>query len=223
VEAGAKTFRSHCSPCHGLKGEGGSGPNLTTGHFYHATTDEELLNVISNGVPGTAMPGNFYSPDRLWQVVAYVRSLSAAAGQSANGDPKHGAELFNTKGCKGCHRINGVGGRLGPDLSDVGRSRSPEFLTRSIVDPSNEVQPRYWSVHCRDASGNTYDGYLMNEDTYTVQFIDTKERLHTFQKSGIKDYRVEKTSRMPAYKLSDGDTADLVAYLFSLRKSGGAE
>src|SRR3712207_431087 len=69
IEAGAKTFRSHCSPCHGLKAEGGRGPNLATGIFHHARTDAELLQVISDGIPGTEMPGLFYSPDRVWQIV----------------------------------------------------------------------------------------------------------------------------------------------------------
>src|SRR5688572_22443118 len=71
VAAGAKTFRSHCAECHGLKGEGGRGPNLTEANFYHGSSDAELLKNISDGIPGTEMPGLFYSPDRVWQVIAY--------------------------------------------------------------------------------------------------------------------------------------------------------
>ena len=42
VAAGAKTFRSHCAPCHGLHGEGGRGPNLASGVFFHGGTDLDL-------------------------------------------------------------------------------------------------------------------------------------------------------------------------------------
>ena len=226
VAAGAKTFRSHCSPCHGLHGEGGLGPNLASGRFYHGSRDIDLLNNIADGIPGTAMPGLFYSPDRVWQIVAFIRSLNAAAAAAKPaGDPRTGAELFRSKGCARCHRVNGEGGRLGPDLTQVGQSRSPEFLRQSILDPNADVQPRYWVVHCQDRSGAAYEGFLMNEDTYTIQFIDLQERLHSLSKDQLKEYRVEKTSKMPSYKgtLSDKQLQDLVAYLSSLRPTGGAQ
>jgi putative heme-binding domain-containing protein len=224
IAAGAKTFHSHCSPCHGLRGEGGLGPNLANGRFYHGSSDLDLLNNISNGIPGTPMPGLFYSPDRVWQIVAFIRSLNAASTAMSAGDPNRGAELFKSKACVRCHRVNGEGGRLGPDLTHAGQTRSPEFLRQSIVDPNADVQPRYWVVRCRDGSGSEYEGFLMNEDTYTVQFIDIQERLHSFPKAELKEYRVEKTSKMPSsYKLtlSDEQIQDLVAYLSSLRAAGG--
>src|SRR5207244_3051378 len=86
VTAGAKTFRAHCSPCHGLHGEGGRGPNLASGQFFHGSSDADLLRNISDGISGTEMPGLFYSPDRVWQIVAYIRSLNAAATARPAGD-----------------------------------------------------------------------------------------------------------------------------------------
>ena len=41
--AGAKIFRSHCAECHGLKGEGGKGPNLSSGVYYHGSSDASLF------------------------------------------------------------------------------------------------------------------------------------------------------------------------------------
>src|SRR5438046_7595298 len=78
VAAGAKIFRSHCAECHGLKGEGGRGPNLKTGVFFHGATDADIFLNITDGISGTAMPGVFFSRDQVWQMVAYVRSLSAS-------------------------------------------------------------------------------------------------------------------------------------------------
>src|SRR5947209_16329242 len=54
-DAGAKIFRSHCASCHGRNGQGGLGPILTTGVFYHGSTDADLYRNISEGITGTAM------------------------------------------------------------------------------------------------------------------------------------------------------------------------
>src|SRR5215468_9559652 len=110
VAQGEKTFRSHCSPCHGLKADGGHGPSLTTGDFYHGATDADLLRNISNGIEGTEMPGLFYSPDRVWQVVAYIRSLNAASQPASASAIAAGDALYKREGCAECHRINGFGG-----------------------------------------------------------------------------------------------------------------
>jgi cytochrome c oxidase cbb3-type subunit III len=219
VAQGEKTFRSHCSPCHGLKGDGGRGPNLSNGVFYHGSTDAELLANISDGITGTEMPGLFYSSDRVWQVVAYVRSLNSASERPSERDVEEGKMLFKNQGCEQCHRINGDGGRMGPDLSEIGKIRAREHLRQAIVEPDADVRRRYWVVSLSDADGRKYEGFLMNEDTYTVQFIDMSEQLHSMRKSELASYRIDKTSRMPSYrtKLSTEQVAQLVDYLASLR------
>lgn len=222
VAAGAKTFRSHCSPCHGLHGEGGRGPRLANGQFFHGSSDEALLRNISNGISGTEMPGLFYSPDRVWQIVAYLRTLQSASPRLITGDTGRGKELFRAQ-CTGCHRVNGEGGRYGPDLSHIGQSRSREHLLQAILDPNADVRQRYWVVTAKDRSGAAVEGFLLNEDTYTVQFIDRAGQLHSREKSALRDYQVSKTSKMPSYqgKLSEEQVEHLIAYLSSLRPSGG--
>jgi len=225
VAQGEKTFRSHCSPCHGLAGEGGRGPNLSTGTFYHGSTDADLLRNISNGIDGTEMPGLFYSPDRVWQVVAFIRSLNVAPPPSSAAAAANGKSLFTGEGCAGCHRVDGAGGRMGPDLSAIGKTRSVEHLRQSILEPDADVGRRFWVVSVTDAAGRTSEGFLMNEDTYTLQFIDMSERLHSIEKADLKSYRIEKISKMPSYKgkLSGDQLNQLVAYLSSLRPAGGAQ
>ena len=225
VALGEKTFRSHCSPCHGLEGEGGRGPNLANGVFYHGSSDAALLENISNGIAGTEMPGLFYSPDRVWQVIAYIRSLNAGSRPAPAADTARGAALFQEQGCAGCHRVHGAGGRLGPDLSTIGKTRSPDHLRRSILEPGAEVQPRYQVVRATDSAGKKYEGFLMNEDTYTIQFIDMSQQLHSLEKSSLRSLQIDKTSKMPSYRgrLSEEQISLLVAYLSSLRPSGGAQ
>ncbi len=218
VAAGAKTFHSHCSPCHGYQGDGGRGPNLAAGRFYHGSSDADLLKNISEGIPGTEMPGLFYNEDRVWQVVAFIRSLSANAAHPS-GDANAGAGLFRSQGCAGCHRIRGEGGALGPDLSNIGAARSLDNLKQSILAPDIEVQPTYWTVKFEDSSGKAIQGFLLNEDTYTVQLLDRAAGLHSYEKADLKNYTIDKRSTMPSYrdKLSPQQLDDLLAYLWSQR------
>src|SRR5579859_4485325 len=218
IALGAKTFRSHCAPCHGLHAEGGRGPNLASGRFYHGSSDANLLTNITEGIPGTEMTSLFYMEDRVWQIIAYIRSLNAAAGPVA-GDVARGAALFRSKGCTGCHRVSGEGGGLGPDLTQIGKMRSVEHLRQSIVDPGADVQPRYWVASFKDAAGKPVEGFVMNEDTYSVQLMDMNQQLDSYEKAALRDYKVEKISKMPSYKdsLAGEPLDDLVAYLASLR------
>jgi cytochrome c oxidase cbb3-type subunit III len=218
VAAGAKTFRSNCAPCHGMEGQGGRGPDLASGRFSHGASDADLLTNIAEGIPGTEMPSLFYTEDRIWQIIAYIRSLNASTERPA-GDLARGVDLFRSKGCIGCHRVNGQGGRLGPDLSQIGKTRSLEHLRQSILEPGAEVQPRYWVASFKDSVGKAVEGFVMNEDTYTVQLMDMNEQVRSYEKAAIKEYKVEKTSKMPSYKesLTGEQLNDLVTYLASLR------
>jgi putative heme-binding domain-containing protein len=176
------------------------------------------LKNISEGIPGTEMPGLFYNADRVWQLVAFIRSLSANAAKPS-GDPEAGAALFRSQGCAGCHRIHGEGGALGPDLSEIGAARSLDNLKQSILDPSAEVPPSYWTVSFEDPSGKPVQGFLLNEDTYTVQLIDRAAVLHSYEKAAVKNYAIDKRSAMPSYrdKLSPQQLDNLLAYLWSQR------
>lgn len=223
--AGAKTFRSHCSPCHGMNAEGGRGPNLSQGVFYRGSSDDELLKNISDGIEGTEMPGLFYSPDRVWQVVAYLRSLSQ--GERPTGDAARGRQLFGAQGCANCHRVAGQGGRMGPDLTTIGSSRALRHLREAMTNPDADVRERYWRVTAeRAGGGRPVSGFLMNEDTYSAQIFDDAGNLESLAKSDLRNYSVTKKSKMPAYsKLSNAELDDLVAYLVSLRRptaAGGA-
>ena len=221
VAAGAKSFRSHCAPCHGYNAEGGRGPNLASGHFFHGSTDADLFNNITNGIPGTEMPSTFFSPDRVWQIVAYVRSLSGTATKPP-GDAIAGRALFQSNGCPQCHAIEGKGGDLGPDLTGIGASRSVENLRESLVDPDAQVPPRYWTARFEDESGKHVTGFLLNEDTYTIQLLTSTGELRTYDKAKLHDYVVDKHSAMPSYKsLSEEQLNDLVAYLWSLQPPKG--
>jgi cytochrome c oxidase cbb3-type subunit III len=220
VTLGAKIFRSHCSDCHGLNGEGGRGPDLTRDNFRHGATDEALFRTITNGIPGTQMPVSYFPPDQIWQLVAYVKSLSHADnGAPVPGNAASGAKLFRKNGCPTCHLAGGEGGRLGPDLSDIGSIRSPAYLRKAITDPNAESTAAYRAVRIVEKNGKHISGVRLNEDTYSIQIMDYQENLRSFLKRNLSELDVSKDSPMPAFsRLPPVDLDDLTAYLCSLKK-----
>jgi len=226
VIEGGKIFRSHCAECHGLKGEGGRGPNLAAGVFYHGASDADLHRNVTDGIPGTAMPGTFFSADQVWQVVAYVRTL-AQSGSAAkpSGDVARGEKLIQEKGCSGCHLIRGVGGFQGPDLTVIGSQRSVDHLREAILDPNAKVLRQDWVAKITLENGTAYTGFLLNEDTHTVQILDFSKGLKSLSKHDFKKFDIDKTSTMPSFKdkLSAAEVNDLVAYLWSLKRPGRPE
>ncbi|MBI1898627.1 MAG: c-type cytochrome [Acidobacteria bacterium] len=221
VAAGARIFRSHCAECHGLKGEGGRGPSLTTGVFFHGGTDADLLRNITGGIPGTAMPGVFFSEDQVWQIVAYVRSLGRTGSTlPPSGDAARGRKVFEAQRCLDCHLVRGEGGVQGPDLSVIGSQRSVEHLRQAILDPNAQVAREYRVARATHENNSAYSGFLMNEDTHYLQILDFSRGLTSLVKRDLRQLRIENNSLMPSYKerLSEGELQDLLAYLWSLRR-----
>ena len=130
IEDGGRVFRQSCANCHGPDGNEIPGVDLGRGQFKTAKTDDDLVAIIRKGVPGTPMPATNMSDEQAKRVVAYLRSLAATkTSGTATGDAARGKALFEGKGgCVSCHRVNGVGSRVGPDLTSrwtaapIGRS-----------------------------------------------------------------------------------------------------
>jgi cytochrome c oxidase cbb3-type subunit 3 len=219
---GKATFRSNCAFCHGLTGTGGRGPALNTGRFLHGSTDEDLKNVIRNGVAGTTMPAfELLEADDIDKVIIFIRNLSQGGGGGATvaGDAGLGAQVYERNGCAGCHRIGTQGSVFGPELTRVGAGRPLEYLRESIVNPSADVPDEFASVTVVLRDGKRVRGIRINEDTFSVQLREPSQNFRMFQKSEVKEVIHETQSMMPAYiKLAAADLQNLLAYLASLRE-----
>ena len=220
VFSGEQAFQNYCANCHGKAGNQIAQVDLGHGSFRKAYSDDELTDVVMKGIAGTAMPATpTMNREQAMQIVAWLRSRAILKDVGAGGDAGRGRALFAGKGdCSSCHRINGVGSRLGPDLSRVGSLRTSDQLATSLLDPDAEVQPdnRSYAVTTRD--GQHISGRLLNHDAYTVQLLDGNERLRSFIRADLFAERFL-PSPMPSLrgKFDDGELADLVQYLVSLR------
>ena len=231
---GASLFRGNCSPCHGLNAAGGSrGPNLSSNHWAHGSSDADIFRTITHGVPGTQMPANDLEDSEVWSIIAYLRSL-APATYLVTGNVAKGKKLFfQSQGCSACHMAKGRGGLLGPDLSRVGASRSASYLIDSIREPSRDLSAGvpdpndhyglplvYDTVTLVTTDGRKITGIAKNEDTYSIQLLDTNQDLRLFLKTDLRQVIHEKKSLMPAYSnalLGETELQDLIAFLESLR------
>ncbi|PYS21917.1 MAG: hypothetical protein DMG11_27345 [Acidobacteria bacterium] len=222
VETGFNLYNANCITCHGANGDSIPGVNLRSGQFRRASTDSDLNRILQTGIPGTAMPPGRFNTAELAGLVAYIRAMRDFDTRPSRGDAGRGQAIFEGKGgCTRCHRVNGKGSRLAPDLTDIGAVRSPDALERSLLDPTSGMLPVNRSVRAVTRDGKVITGRRLNEDTYTVQLIDPTERLVSLSKSDLREYTVVKTSPMPSYKneLSSGELDDVVAYLRTLKGS----
>lgn len=221
IEYGAKIFLTQCSGCHGMNGDQVAGVNLGSGQFRRVFSDADLRAVVTTGIPGTAMPPFNFDASELAGIVAYVRNMrNFDARQVKLGDAARGAALFEGSGnCASCHRVNGKGPRVAPDLSDIGALRTADFLERSLVAPSAAMLPVNRGVRAVLRNGKVITGRRLNEDTYSVQLIDEQEHLVSLDKADLREYTVMTTSPMPSYKdkLNEQERADIVAYLLTLK------
>lgn len=218
---GAFFFRSQCASCHGADATGGAGgPNLTTGTFRHAASDEGLFKVITKGVAGTPMPGFSMNGREIWQIVGFLRSLSATRmAEQSKGDVAKGKSLVAAQKCSGCHWLNGAGAPRGLDLTVVGARLSVGELKRALTEPSAEVAPQYWLWEGKLKSGETIKGHRLNEDTFSLQIMDSAGKLRGVDKAVLAEQKLERRSAMPSFKdkLSEAQINDIVAYLVTLK------
>src|SRR5689334_18904456 len=122
VAGGQRLYDQACQACHGVAARGDRGPALDTGGFAHGAEDGDLFHTIREGVPGSQMPAfRALRDEQVWQLVAYIRSLSPARVADVDavlGDAAAGETIFFGKGgCATCHQVDGRGGIVGPDLS----------------------------------------------------------------------------------------------------------
>ncbi len=216
ADVGKGMFRVYCVGCHGINGQGSRGPDLRSTQHHD---DQELFTTIAKGSQGSEMPSFEGSIDEngIWRLVTYIRSISKPDDAPLTGDSTNGEKLFWGKGgCGACHRVNSRGGRLGPDLSKIGRTRTRVYLRESISTPDEDIAPGYGTVSVVTRDGKNITGVERSFDNFTVQLMDSSETFHSFDRSEVQSVKRENRSLMPKSSLSDSEIDDVIAWFVKL-------
>jgi len=221
IDAGTRVYNTQCAQCHGPNGDQISGIDLRRGQFRRSSSDDDLSRVIRAGIPSVGMPPFALQDAELTGVIAFIRAgFDRTVAAARVGNAARGRALYDGKGaCATCHRVNGIGSRVAPDLSDIGAGRTAGALQQALLEPTAVMMPINRPVRITTKDGKTMTGRRLNEDTFTVQIIDDHEQLRSIPKASITRMVVDTTSPMPSYsnKLTAEEVSDLVAYLLSLK------
>jgi putative heme-binding domain-containing protein len=163
--------------------------------------------------------------DEVRDVIAYVRSLGRIPPEPLPGDPDKGRLVYQKAECSNCHTVAGKGGSLGPELTDIGDRRGAQFLRTAMLHPGKDRAvtadgyATYLPILAVTKDGRVLTGMRVNEDTFTIQFRDTNNRLYSLQKNELDVLRKLDVSVMPSYEktLSPSDIDQVVSYLASLK------
>jgi putative heme-binding domain-containing protein len=139
-----------------------------------------------------------------------------------NGDSRRGQAIFNSSkaACSTCHAVGYVGGRVGPDLTKVGPTRTERDLLESILFPSASFVRSYEPFVVTTKDGEEHTGMLWNESEASVLLVSAPGAEQRIDRTEIVEMRPGTVSVMPEgldEQLNPQELADLVAFLKSLR------
>ena len=147
-----------------------------------------------------------------------------------NADASRGRELFfhpQGAGCFKCHRMQGIGNVLGPDLSDIGsRSKTATILIESIVEPSKVITEGFAQQQVLTADGTVHLGSVLEETGRVLKLADSNGNVTTIEKAAIDERIGTKVSPMPsdfAKRMTAQQIADLTAWLLTQKTTGDRE
>ncbi len=181
--------------------------------FSLGRSDKVLLDVLIRSI-GTDGRTPDYSEE-------HVSSLVREAKR--HGEPKRGAALFTSMACASCHKVAGVGGNIGPDLTSIGTTLSPERIVEELLWPDRQIKEGFSMVQVITVHGKIHQGYERTTKETAAAGDVVIEDLATGKQITIARHDIEEKqtagSAMPtglAAMLSESQLSDLIQYLSEL-------
>jgi len=140
------------------------------------------------------------------------------------GDAERGRDIFfghTAAQCVRCHRVQGVGGVAGPDLTEVAKrnpDKTREYLLESLTQPSAKIAPGYAGIAVTTIDGQVIAGTLLADDASGVTVKTSEGKTVRIPADDI-DARTTPQSPMPAIDrtLTPREMRDLIEFLASLK------
>ncbi len=147
------------------------------------------------------------------QVVASYRDALTLAS-----DPERGREVFK-KHCSICHRVDGVGYEIGPNLATI-KARGADTLLTAVLDPNREVNPQYLNYLISTVDGRVITGMIVDEGATSVSLRRGENITQRILRVEIDEFKNSGLSIMPdgfEEVIDRQAMADLVSYLMQTR------
>jgi putative heme-binding domain-containing protein len=194
------------------------------------------------GVLTAMLAATIFAPSSMSQDLGGIASVSdsAALGDAARrrdyethalthaGDASRGRELFaneiRTK-CAVCHKVQGTGGEVGPDLSHIGGKFDRPHLIESLLEPSRQIVEGFRTSVVVMNDGRTLTGIVREQATESITVFDANGVKHVVPTGDIDERHSSSMSIMPQRLetlLTREQFTDLVAYLDTLRVDANA-
>src|ERR1700679_853774 len=159
VEAGHVLFNKTCTACHGLDGgEGERAPALVGDRRFFRLSANSIFETIKGGISGTAMPpfSGALPDDDIWRIVAFIRAMRGSASETdVPGNVEQDKVVFTGQGgCLKCHMLNGQGGSIGPDMSNIGAQVTLQHLRQSLTQ-EEAIPPGFRPIKVVTRKGET--------------------------------------------------------------------
>jgi quinoprotein glucose dehydrogenase len=138
------------------------------------------------------------------------------------GNSERGRKVFREKAaveCLRCHKIDGNGGEVGPDLTGIGKRQTREYLLEAIIDPNKQIAQGFETIVLALADGTIVTGILKGEDAKALRLITAEGKLVNVTKSDVEE-RKRGASAMPEdtiKKLSRAELRDVIEFLSGSR------
>jgi putative membrane-bound dehydrogenase-like protein len=134
------------------------------------------------------------------------------------GNPQRGRRVFfsNQAACSSCHAMQGRGGDLGPDLTNVGQSKDRSQLLRAVLQPSAEISPEWQGWYIRLKNDEYHQGRQIDVGEKSIELYTQGSGFRDFPKKDIQEYGMITTSLMPEgleAQLTVSDLRDLLEFL----------
>ena len=137
----------------------------------------------------TQLLGGAVSTDRRAVAEAYRPALEL------KGTAAEGAKVFD-RTCAKCHRIQGNGHDVGPDIDDV-RNRSREALLHDILDPNQKIEPQFTDYVVLTDDGRVLNGLMKSETADAIVLQQSEGKQQIIPRTQIEEIRATGKSLMP--------------------------
>ena len=149
-----------------------------------------------------------------------VQSLDAWLERLPKGDAVRGYQVFRSAkaACSSCHQVGYIGGRLGPELSRIGKTRTRRDLVEAVVFPSFRMSQGYYPVRIRTVDDAVFNGIVSKQTDSYVELLCGADKVCRIATEEIAEKSESKLSVMPTgleQQMSLAEFADLIAFLES--------